>query len=151
MAGRGRSIRSNAVPAGGRRQRAAAPSTRPELRVVDGTRMAKRESGGFARLITWTRSRGSSLVHIAAAAVFLTGTLIGALLLRTQMIENAFEASAIEDHIAMLTQDVQEDQARLDALIASLPAKAEEMGMTTQQGSVSIDLSDYDNGKDGAQ
>ena len=152
MAGCGRTVRSNAVPAAGRPRKQPDISTRPELHVVEGTRAGRDAMpGGFARLVTWTRSRSTSLMHIVAAALFLTATLIGALLLRTQMVQNAFEAAAIQSHINTLSQDVEEDQAKLDALISSLPSKAEDMGMVTQQGSVSIDLNGYQDDKGGTQ
>ena len=64
-------------------------------------------------------------------------------MLRTQMVQNSFEASQIEMHITQLTQDVEDDQAKLDELDASLPSKAEEMGMVPQKGALTIDLNGY--------
>ena len=57
--------------------------------------------------------------------------------------EFLFEASQIETHITQLTQDVEDDQAKLDELDASLPSKAEEMGMVPQKGALTIDLNGY--------
>ena len=53
------------------------------------------------------------------------------------------EASQIESSITKLTQDVEDDQAKLDELDASLPSKAEDMGMVPQKGALTIDLSGY--------
>ena len=49
-----------------------------------------------------TNSTARRLVHIVVAVVFLGACLLGALLLRTQMSSNSFEASRIEQHITML-------------------------------------------------
>lgn len=149
MTSRGRSVRSatmrsNAVPSTSRRPAAAQSQARPELHVVSetaGQRATMRD--GLARLVVWTRSRSTSLIHIVIAAVFLAATLVGALVLRTQMVENSFAAAETQANINTLTQDVEEDQAKLDALESSLPAKAEDMGMVLQQGSLSIDLNGY--------
>lgn len=144
MASAARSLRSNAVPASRRPEPAAAPASRPELRVVNGGRADKDDlAAGFGRFMEWVRTRSAPTVHIVVAVVFLAATLIGALMLRTQMVQNAFEVSSLETSIARLTQDVQDDQARLNQLEASLPQKADDMGMVPQSSSVSIDLNGY--------
>jgi cell division protein FtsL len=97
----------------------------------------------------WTRERTTPLVHIVIAVVFLVSTLIGSLALRTQMVQNAFEETQVQDHISQLTQDVEDDQAKLDELQASLPSKAQDMGMIAQQGSISIDLNGYQSSGEG--
>lgn len=123
-------------------------ATRPQLRVVKGSRAQQNGlTDRFGRLLEWTRSRTAPMMQITVAVVFLGATLLGALALRTQMVENSFEASEIESEISELKQDVEEAQAELDALETSLPELAEEMGMEPQEGSISIDLSDYQ--KDG--
>ena len=101
------------------------------------------------RVIEWTRTRSAPLVHVAIAVIFLVGTLFGALMLRTQMVQNSFEAAQIETNINRLTQDIEDDQAKLDQLVAN--DKASDMGMVPQQGSVSIDLSGYQSNKGGTQ
>ena len=91
-------------------------------------------------------------MHVVIAIVFLMATLLGALVLRTQMVQNSFKAAAVKQHISTLTQDVEDDQAKLDQLVASLPDKADEMGMVSQGGSVTIDLNGYQqSGESGAQ
>ena len=85
-------------------------------------------------------------MHVVVAVVFPAATLVAALLLRTQMVQNSFESSNLEVSISHLTQDVQDDQAKLNQLQASLPQKATDMGMVPQQGSVSIDLNGYKKG-----
>ena len=90
-------------------------------------------------------------MHVVVAVVFLAATLVAALLLRTQMVQNSFESSNLEVSISHLTQDVQDDQAKLDELISSLPDKAQKMGMVPQQDSVTIDLNGYKPSKGSAQ
>lgn len=100
----------------------------------------------FDRIIAWVGSRRAPAMHVVVAVVFLAATLVAALLLRTQMVQNSFESSNLEVSISHLTQDVQDDQAKLNQLQASLPQKATDMGMVPQQGSVSIDLNGYKKG-----
>ena len=68
-----------------------------------------------------------------------------------QMVQHSFEANQIESNITRLTQDVEDDQAKLDELEASLPSKAEEMGMVPQKGALTIDLNGYQPSGDDAQ
>lgn len=145
-----RSIRSNAAPASNRPHTKHQSSSRPELRVVSNPR-GNEQGNVVGRVIEWTRTRSAPLVHVAIAVIFLVGTLFGALMLRTQMVQNSFEAAQIETNINRLTQDIEDDQAKLDQLVASLPDKASDMGMVPQQGSVSIDLSGYQSNKGGTQ
>ena len=96
-------------------------------------------------------TRGASLIHVTVAIVFLVATLLITLMLRTQMVQNSFESNTVQKNINMLTQDVQDDQAKLDELISSLPDKAQKMGMVPQQDSVTIDLNGYKPSKGSAQ
>ena len=98
-----------------------------------------------------TQARGASLIHVTVAIVFLVATLLITLMLRTQMVQNSFESNTVQKNINMLTQDVQDDQAKLDELISSLPDKAQKMGMVPQQDSVTIDLNGYKPSKGSAQ
>ena len=141
MAATARSIRSSASTQSRPQSRPQAPS-RPELKVISGQRV-QAEGNMIERVIEWTRTRSAPLMHVVIAIVFLMATLLGALVLRTQMVQNSFEASQIETHITQLTQDVEDDQAKLDELDASLPSKAEEMGMVPQKGALTIDLNGY--------
>ena len=138
-----RSVRSRSSSAA-RRPEGKPRAARPELHVVTGARASSRQGlAAITKVIAWTRTRSAPLLHVAIALTFLVCTLVGSLMLRTQMVENSFEASSIEENISRLTQDVEDDQAKLDQLVASLPSKAEEMGMVPQQGSISIDLNGY--------
>ena len=139
-----RTIASNAAPAGRKCPTESIGTTRPELHVVKGAQSGSNGvRRGFEQLITWTRTRSTPLLHLVIAAVFLGVCLLGSLMLRTQMVQNSFEASQIESSITKLTQDVEDDQAKLDELDASLPSKAEDMGMVPQKGALTIDLSGY--------
>ena len=90
-----RSIRSNAAPASNRPHTKHQSSSRPELRVVSNPR-GNEQGNVVGRVIEWTRTRSAPLVHVAIAVIFLVGTLFGALMLRTQMVQNSFEAAQIE-------------------------------------------------------
>ena len=99
-----RTIASNAAPAGRKSQTETIGTTRPELHVIKGTRVEGNGiRHGFEQLITWTRTRSTPLLHLVIAAVFLGVCLLGSLMLRTQMVQNSFEASQIETHITQLT------------------------------------------------
>lgn len=151
MASTLRTARSNAAPvapAGRGSDGAARPAARPQLHVIDGS---SRSTGSLARIIAWTQARGASLIHVTVAIVFLVATLLITLMLRTQMVQNSFESNTVQNNINMLTQDVQDDQAKLDELISSLPDKAQKMGMVPQQDSVTIDLNGYKPSKGSAQ
>lgn len=83
------------------------------------------------------------MIHIMVAVIFLVASMFGSLMLRTQMIQNSFEATKVQTSISNLSQDVQDDQNKLDQLQASLPDKAQQLGMQPQQGLNSIDLQGY--------
>lgn len=143
MAATARSIRSNAAPAG-REDERQQHSKRPELTVVRGRKSSVNSvAEGFERFLSWTKERSMPLLHVVIAVSFLVASLVGSLTLRTQMAQNSFEAATVQNNISRLSQDVEEDQATLDDLQASLPSKAQEMGMVPQQGSLSIDLNGY--------
>ena len=151
MAAQARSVHSSAAPAG-RPDRDGAPQSRPQLHVVNGQRAgAGSAARGFKRLLEWTRTKTTPLLHITIAIVFLVGTLLGALALRTQMVEISFESSQVQTRIERLSQDVEERQTQLDMLKATLPERAQEMGMVPQEGSISIDLNGYQPSEGGTQ
>lgn len=138
-----RSVRSGAAP-DKRRPKAQPASTRPELHVVSGKSSGREVMiDGARRLLVWTRTRRAPLFHIVVAMCILGASLVASLMLRTQMIENSFEATKTQQSISRLNQDIQDDQSILDQLQASLPEKAEKMGMVAQKGSISIDLQGY--------
>ena len=60
-------------------------------------------------------------------------------------------ASQVQTRIERLSQDVEERQTQLDMLKASLPERAQEMGMVPQEGSISIDLNGYQPSEGGTQ
>ena len=129
-------------PAAKARPRPSAPRV-PNCTSSKGPESKATASVTASNNITWTRTRSTPLLYLVIAAVFLGVCLLGSLMLRTQMVQNSFEASQIETHITQLTQDVEDDQAKLDELDASLPSKAEEMGMVPQKGALTIDLNGY--------
>lgn len=139
-----RSIRSNVVPAGRDHEAEPRPG-KPQLQLVAGRRKEGAVAGGFRRVASWTRRRNATMLHIVFAITFLVASLLTSLILTTQMVQNSFTASKVKENISQLSQDVDDDQAKLDDLEASLPQKAKDMGMVPQQGAISIDLSGYAN------
>lgn len=120
----------------------ASASSRPELSKRT-TRRSNSSGSTLNHVWQWARVRTTPLVHVAVGFVVLAVCMFISLMLRTQMIENSFSAAQTTSNISELTQDVQEDQAKLDALEATLPDKAQQMGMVPQEGTVSIDLQGY--------
>lgn len=126
---------------------AGAPATaptrspaRPELTVLE--RRSTASMAGRRRAVSRL-----SLLRLGAAFVFLFASMLGSLMLRTQMQSDSFENLEVQRSIARLQQDIQDDQGKLDQLEASLPDKAQEMGMVAGTGSVSIDLNGYKEGQ----
>lgn len=97
----------------------------------------------FRKVMTWSNTRKVPLVNCMIIVIFMVVTLLTSLLLRTQMAEISFDQTAVQMCISRLHQDVEARQAKLDTLESELPARAQRMGMVPQQGSISIDLSDY--------
>lgn len=97
----------------------------------------------FSKVMTWSNTRKVPLVNCMIIVIFMVVTLLTSLLLRTQMAEISFDQTAVQMRISRLHQDVEACQAKLDTLESELPARAQRMGMVPQQGSISIDLSDY--------
>lgn len=100
-------------------------------------------AGGARTIVLWVMNRRSPFLPTIVAALFLVGTLLGTLALRTWMVEDSFEATRLARSINNLKQDAQEYQNQLDRLEAQLPAKAQKLGMVPQQGSIAIDLNGY--------
>lgn len=97
----------------------------------------------FRKVMTWSNTHKVPLVNCMIIVIFMVVTLLTSLLLRTQMAEISFDQTAVQMRISRLHQDVEARQAKLDTLESELPARAQRMGMVPQQGSISIDLSDY--------
>ena len=142
-----RTVRSDAMPAAPRRPSPRGGTRRPQLHVVTGGKThpsrVSAPPDAWRRLVGRLRPDRSPLFHIVSAVVFLSLCLLLSLLLRTQMVENSFQASQIELSISQLSQDVEDDQSKLDSLDASLPERAQRMGMIPQQKSITIDLKGY--------
>lgn len=153
MAAAARTVRSGAASTSSRP--ATKTQSRPELRVITGDRASKNvkdtQSEAFSRLSTWARTRTAPLTRVVIAVVFLAASLFGTLLLRTEMVQNSFAASELQQSVNSLTQDVEEDQAKLNELVASLPSKAKDMGMSAPTQTVNIDVSGYKPSEGGAQ
>ncbi|WEV64936.1 hypothetical protein OZX70_06475 [Bifidobacterium sp. ESL0732] len=135
-----RSVRSRVAPAG-REDDNRTTSSRPELQVVAGGK-AKKDSENLAAGI-FSRINTVSVVHVIIAVIFLFAALLGSLALRTQMVQNSFQQAQVQANISKLNQDVEDDEAQLDSLQASLPDRAQKMGMVPQSGPLSIDLQGY--------
>ena len=46
-----------------------------------------------------------------------------------------------QQKVTLLSQDVEQEQAQLDKLQSSLPDRAQKLGMTTSNNSVTVDMS----------
>lgn len=147
MAASARRIRSQASPASHperQQETRRAAAARPALHVVKAEQAdAASSQNRFRSFIEWTRSHTVPVIQVGIALAFLGATAVGSLTLRTQMAENSFDAQQTEQQIEKLQQDIQTDQTKLDSLQASLPQKAQDMGMVPQQDSVTIDLNGY--------
>lgn len=135
-----RSTHSRTVPQG---RRVESHLTRPDLHVVSHAENQSHVVAGVRQLIHWTKTRSQPLVHVIIAVIFLVLCMLGSLILRTQMAQHSFEASQVEQNITVLQQDIEEDQAKLDALEASLPQKAQDMHMVPSEDTKTIDLQGY--------
>ena len=100
------------------------PPPDPELRVVSNPRGNEQGNVVGTGSSNGPEQEAHRWCTWAIAVIFLVGTLFGALMLRTQMVQNSFEAAQIETNINRLTQDIEDDQAKLDQLVANLPDKA---------------------------
>ncbi|MFR2313662.1 MAG: hypothetical protein ACLS6O_01895 [Bifidobacterium sp.] len=80
--------------------------------------------------------------------IFLVGTLFGALMLRTQMVQNSFEAAQSKLTSTDLPRCRRSGQTR--QLVANLPDKASDMGMVRSRDCVHR-LSGYQSNKGGTQ
>lgn len=114
---------------------------RPRLRVIEGSKRRSRLSASVT--VASRASHVRPMVQVMAAIAFLAVSLVGSLLLRTQMVQDSFEITQVQNSIGVLTQDVQDGQTKLDTLESSLPEKAEKLGMKPQSTSVVLDLSKY--------
>ncbi|MDF7664681.1 hypothetical protein [Bifidobacterium sp. ESL0745] len=135
-----RSVRSHVAPAG-RDDESHVASSRPKLEVVSGGK-SKKDTDDFADGL-FERIKTVSLVHVVIAIVMLIAALLVSLALRTMMVQNSFEQAQVQTNISKLNQDIEDDQAQLDGLQASLPDRAQKMGMVPQSGPLSIDLQGY--------
>lgn len=119
-------------------------STRDRLQVTTSSKTGTSTFASRVRgLVGGVHPRRMRLFHFVCALVFLGASLIGSLVLRTQMIEDSFAITDTQQSIGRLTQDIQEKQTELDALEASLPSKAQKLGMVPGSDALTIDLSGY--------
>lgn len=122
-----------------------AAQSRPELRVsTEKTQHPVTFPERIRQAVTGDSPRRMRVFHFVCALVFLAASLVGSLVLRTQMVEDSFAITETQQSIGRLTQDIQERQTKLDSLQASLPNKAQKLGMVPGTDSLTIDLDGYD-------
>ncbi|WP_018142677.1 hypothetical protein [Alloscardovia criceti] len=128
---------------------AASPSTRPSTRTGSygrpQPRVTQREETRSTLHVISTQarpsiSRKSSVIVFVSSIIFLVISLMATLAMRTSMTENAFAISETQNSVTQLTQDVQQDRAKLNDLQSQLPERALEMGMQQGSSSMTIDL-----------
>ena len=76
-----------------------------------------------------------------AVATVAAISFLGVLGMRVMLVENSFEVAQTQQKVTLLSQDVEQEQARLDKLQSSLPDRAQKLGMTTSNNSVTVDMS----------
>jgi len=120
----------------------AAPA-RPALRVIEGGKKstASQKSSPRAKAKATRALALRPFLRFGIGIAFLGVSLVGSLLLRTQMVQDSFEVTQLQTSIGVLTQDVQDDQTTLDGLESSLPDKAANLGMVPQSSTVTLDIS----------
>ncbi|NEG95961.1 hypothetical protein GFD17_04145 [Bifidobacterium sp. SMB2] len=126
--------------------------SRPHLRVSSSEQGDPETLRGRLKMVMGNaRPKRLRIFHFVCAIVFLAASLIGSLVLRTQMVEDSFAITDTQQSIGRLTQDVQERQTKLDALEASLPQKAQKLGMVPGSDALTIDLQGYQSGTSNAK
>lgn len=117
-----------------------APS-RPQLRVISHSASAADRGTSASRSQSRLRRyMNARIAQVALALTIIIFCAVGVLGLRVQLVENAFALSRMEQNISVLTQDVEQEQAQLEKLQASLPDKAQKLGMTTSDNSITVDM-----------
>ncbi|WP_418277218.1 hypothetical protein ACNHYB_04620 [Isoptericola jiangsuensis] len=89
--------------------------------------------GGAGRRLDAVRAplqATSGVPFMVLCALVLTGALLGALLLNTQMARGSYEMSGLRKEVGLVAQDVQEVRAELRQAEASLGEQAERLGMS---------------------
>lgn len=109
---------------------------RPALRVIEGGKQKTPSKAKASRALALR-----PFLRFGLGIAFLGISLVGSLLLRTQMVQDSFEVTQLQTSIGVLTQDVQDDQTTLDRLESSLPDKAANLGMVPQSSTVTLDIS----------
>ncbi|WP_418969799.1 hypothetical protein [Alloscardovia omnicolens] len=114
-------------------------SDRPQLRVNsrEDTRFG---TSLFNRVQAIAHNRQRSFVVLMTSVIFLVTSLGVTLFLRTEMTKNAFSITETQNSVVQLTQDVQQDRAKLNKLESQLPQRAMDMGMQQGSSSMTIDL-----------
>lgn len=112
---------------------------RPQLRVTS-REDRRRQLGLMAQVRTVADNRRLSTFVLGSSVVLLIMSLGLTLVLRTQMTENAYSITETQTTVSQLTQDVQQDRAKLNSLEAELPERATSMGMQQGSDSMTIDM-----------
>lgn len=84
--------------------------------------------------------RAHPMIFFSVAIIFMLGSMLGSLFMRTAMVQNSFTVSKLTNQIGMLNQDVQDRQDKLEQLNAQLPDRAQKLGMNTTESPGSIDI-----------
>lgn len=118
--------------------RSAVPE-RPQLR-VSSRENRLRQSAFMQQVQSVYHSRQRSMAMMMTSIVFLVMSLGVTLFLRTEMTKNAYSITETQNTVVQLTQDVQQDRAKLNELESQLPQRATDMGMQQGSSSMTIDL-----------
>jgi len=112
-------------------------ATHPNLVVLAGGKV-NQITGFHARL------RGSSpIVFVTCCGVFLVLALATVLVLNTSVVNRSYEMARLQTKVQIVEQDVQTKQEQIRRAQASLPAKAQELGMVPIETMDILDVSKY--------
>lgn len=122
---------------------ARSEASRPQLRVIShsNTEHARIRAAQPAAASWLQRHITARMAQWIAVATVAAISFLGVLGMRVMLVENSFEAAQTQQKVTLLSQDVEQEQARLDKLQSSLPDRAQKLGMTTSNNSVTVNMS----------
>ncbi|WP_402467970.1 hypothetical protein [Isoptericola aurantiacus] len=117
-------------------RRGAPTPRRAPLRALD---------GGAGRRFDSVRAplqATSGVPFLMLCGLLLVGALLAALLLNTSMARGSYEMARLQREAGLVAQDVQEVQANLRSAEATLPDRAEDLGMVPAQEITLLSVAD---------
>ncbi|AEG44052.1 hypothetical protein [Isoptericola variabilis] len=104
-------------------------TTRPRRAPLTALPGGAAERGRRLDVVRAPLQSASGVPFYVLCASILAAALLAALLLNTTMARGSYEMARLQKEVGQVAQDVQERQAELRAAQASLPQRAQQMGM----------------------